>query len=148
MKWYVPSLEYITDKDQLKKALANAIASYYKTVSERFNAYLIEKSWNEVAEELQECPAYKENARHWSSYYRMDIRMDFLHRYFVSENNREPAKTKEDLETLAYYVLTYSKIAYLYTPGFQSKFTGVVEHLIEYGHTFTGYSEKQIEMAA
>ena len=78
----------------------------------------------------------------------MDIRMDFLHRYFVSENNREPAKTKEDLETLAYYVLTYSKIAYLYTPGFQSKFTGVVEHLIEYGHTFTGYSEKQIEMAA
>ena len=70
-----------------------------------------------------------------------------LLRWF-SENGREPAKTAEDLKTLAYYVLTYSKLAYIYTPGYRSKFTGVLENLMKYGKSLGKYNDKQIEMAA
>ena len=126
---------------------ADAIARYYQKVSERYDAFLIEKSWQEVVAELRECPAYIENARLWRTY-KMDINMDFLHRHFVSEMGREPAKTAADLEVLAYYVLTYSKLAYIYTPGYRSKFTGVVENLIKYGKSLGKYNDKQIEMAA
>ena len=59
-----------------------------------------------------------------------------------------PAKTADDLATLAYYVLTYSKLAYIYTPGFRSKFNGVLENLMEYGKTFGKYNDKQLELAA
>lgn len=147
MHRYVHDMEYQTDGDKLKPLLADAIARYFQQVSERYDAFLIEKSWQEVAAELRECPAYIENARLWRTY-KMDINMDFLHRHFVSEMGREPAKTAADLEVLAYYVLTYSKLAYIYTPGYRSKFTGVVENLIKYGKSLGKYNDKQIEMAA
>jgi len=147
MHRYVHDMDYQTDGDKLKPLLGDAIARYYQKVSERYDAFLIEKSWQEVAAELRECPAYIENARLWRTY-KMDINMDFLHRHFVSEMGREPAKTAADLEVLAYYVLTYSKLAYIYTPGYRSKFTGVVENLIKYGKSLGKYNDKQIEMAA
>ncbi len=147
MQRYVPNMETSNDMKGLQNSIDNALDRYNKQVEECFNAYLIEKSWNEVVEELVQCPAYIENARHWRSY-RMDINMDFLHRYFVSETGREPAKTAEDLQTLAYYVLTYSKLAYIYTPGFRSKFTGVLENLIKYGKSLGKYNDKQVELAA
>ena len=144
---YVPDMESVKDAKTLKGYITNGLGDYGKKVEKDFDAFLIEKSWNEVSEELMQCPAYIENARHWRSY-RMDINMDFLHRYFVSENGREPTKTADDLATLAYYVLTYSKLAYIYTPGYRSKFTGVLENLIEYGKTLGKYNDKQLELAA
>lgn len=144
---YVPNMESTNDMQSLQNSIDGALGRYNKQVEDKFNAYLIEKSWKEVSEELMQCPAYIENARHWRTY-KMDINMDFLHRYFVSENGREPAKTAEDLKTLAYYVLTYSKLAYIYTPGYRSKFTGVLENLMKYGKSLGKYNDKQIEMAA
>jgi len=147
MNRYVPDLENSTDMQKLQSSIINALGTYYKKVEEKYDAYLIEKSWKEVAEELKQCPAYIENARHWRSY-RMDINLDFIHKYFVSENGREPAKTAEDLKTMAYYVLTYSKLAYIYTSGFRAKFKGALEGLTNYGKSLGKYNDKQIELAA
>ena len=60
----------------------------------------------------------------------------------------KPVYTKEDLEKLAYYVLTYSKVVYVYNEGYRTKFTGAVEGLMKYGKTLGNYTDLQIEMAA
>ena len=148
VKTIVTNLETSTDKKGLENAIKNTIRQYYQNqLKTKHTAYLIDKCWKEVAEQLKECPAYIENARHWRTY-KMDINMDFLHRYFVELNKREPTNSKEDLEKLAYYVLTYSKVVYVYNEGYRTKFTGAIDGLMKYGKTLGNYTDVQIEMAA
>lgn len=113
----------------------------------KFEAFMAQKTWNDLAVILKESPAYDKLSKYFKEYYNIQLDVNPVRQYFVQRVGREPAQTKEDILLLTEFMQYYAKMYCENNPSFMKQFDPtIVPYLIKYGDK--GITERDRERAA
>lgn len=113
----------------------------------KFEAFMAQKTWNDLAVILKESPAYDKLSKYFKEYYNIQLDVNPVRQYFVNRVGREPAQTKEDILLLTEFMQYYAKMYCENNPSFMKQFDPtIVPYLIKYGDK--GITERDRERAA